>query len=344
MAKKELWVDIAKGLGIIAVVLGHSGSKLTPYLYWFHMPAFFILSGYLFKPLSSYGAVKDYAFRKAKRFFLPYLAFLITVILMERYVRYRHGLSLGIEQEELNNWIFGGSNLKGWFGPFWFITCMYLTQTVFAFLSVNVQSRTWLVGLVLTGSYFLAHLESILLRTHRVVVPWGADVMLLAVVYFAIGYFARGFVQRYASSRLVFALSSLLTVGYILLHRMKIMGFGLDMKYAQYNHLILDLLVPLTMTLALIGLSQILAQWKFANLLALAGTLSMPIMYLHIPVNKLLAEYVTYHEVIFTLVGVLVPVLLTRWIFARFKLTQKYYLGNFPEERPVQNLNRQISA
>ena len=52
MKEKHLnWIDLAKGIGIILVLIGHS--KFLPitlknYIYSFHMPLFFILSGYVF--------------------------------------------------------------------------------------------------------------------------------------------------------------------------------------------------------------------------------------------------------------------------------------------------------
>lgn len=44
-------IDILKGLLIILVVIGHIGGipTLHKYIYWFHMPCFFMISGYLFQ-------------------------------------------------------------------------------------------------------------------------------------------------------------------------------------------------------------------------------------------------------------------------------------------------------
>lgn len=47
------WVDIAKGIAILLVVLGHTGLAvgsaryLDAFIYSFHLPLFFVLSGYL---------------------------------------------------------------------------------------------------------------------------------------------------------------------------------------------------------------------------------------------------------------------------------------------------------
>ena len=46
------WVDTAKGLGIILVVIAHVWTKgpVRDFIYSFHMPLFFLLSGYMSKP------------------------------------------------------------------------------------------------------------------------------------------------------------------------------------------------------------------------------------------------------------------------------------------------------
>ena len=38
------WIDIYKGIAIIAMVLGHTSGIAVPYVYIFHMEAFFFIS------------------------------------------------------------------------------------------------------------------------------------------------------------------------------------------------------------------------------------------------------------------------------------------------------------
>nr|WP_260301170.1 acyltransferase family protein [Schleiferilactobacillus harbinensis] len=48
------WVDIAKAIGILAVVLGHAyphKDALYEVTYWWHMPLFFFIGGFFLKPL-----------------------------------------------------------------------------------------------------------------------------------------------------------------------------------------------------------------------------------------------------------------------------------------------------
>jgi fucose 4-O-acetylase-like acetyltransferase len=53
--KRVAYIDIAKGIGIILVVMGHNDFALiSPFahklIYSFHMPMFFFMSGMFFKP------------------------------------------------------------------------------------------------------------------------------------------------------------------------------------------------------------------------------------------------------------------------------------------------------
>jgi polysaccharide biosynthesis protein PslL len=55
MPQRIVHIDIAKGIGILLVVLAHNGLQayapfLHQFIYAFHMPLFFFLSGMFFKP------------------------------------------------------------------------------------------------------------------------------------------------------------------------------------------------------------------------------------------------------------------------------------------------------
>ena len=84
--KRLDWIDIAKGIGIILVVLGHTlvpqvretdfAGFLWIFIYNFHMPLFFFLSGYLFeKGLPHYTNKGKFILGKLQYLMLPYLIF-----------------------------------------------------------------------------------------------------------------------------------------------------------------------------------------------------------------------------------------------------------------------------
>lgn len=59
---RENWIDWSKTILIWLMVLGHAGLNGIPreFVYAFHMPAFFIISGYLYKPHSWLRTLKGF--------------------------------------------------------------------------------------------------------------------------------------------------------------------------------------------------------------------------------------------------------------------------------------------
>ena len=89
MDRRLEFVDIARGIGILLVVLGHSITKpmandseilniIRLFIYVVHMPLFFIISGYLFEK-NNEKYLKDkkssYVLKKIEVFMIPYLSF-----------------------------------------------------------------------------------------------------------------------------------------------------------------------------------------------------------------------------------------------------------------------------
>lgn len=72
-------LDIAKGIGIILVVWAHAGGPGSSLIYQFHMPLFFLISGYLF---NSRNTIKEFVIRKIESLYLPFVIWNLTVILL----------------------------------------------------------------------------------------------------------------------------------------------------------------------------------------------------------------------------------------------------------------------
>lgn len=81
MQKRIQWIDIAKGIAIICVIVGHTldvGSPFRKIIFSFHMPLFFILAGYTFKARP----MRDVLLTSSKRLFIPYC--LLSVLWLSR--------------------------------------------------------------------------------------------------------------------------------------------------------------------------------------------------------------------------------------------------------------------
>lgn len=131
--KKEriAWIDNAKAIAIFFIVLGHqlpSGS-LCGYLYSFHVPLFFFLSGLTFNASK---APKKFFAEKAKRILVPYFVFSlisIAVYSVTNFLFKKSGLSLG---QCLIGMLIGtrSTGLMQWNNPLWFLPCLFVLLTV----------------------------------------------------------------------------------------------------------------------------------------------------------------------------------------------------------------------
>jgi len=72
--KRILWIDYAKSICIYLVLLGHAHASqpVTDFIYTFHMPLFFFLSGCLFS-FEKHPNFKEFAIKRFKGLMVPYL-------------------------------------------------------------------------------------------------------------------------------------------------------------------------------------------------------------------------------------------------------------------------------
>ena len=64
-----LWADITKGIAIILVIMGHSFAStgnICKFIFLFHMPLFFLISGYFFNFSKYYNNLKALIKKSAK--------------------------------------------------------------------------------------------------------------------------------------------------------------------------------------------------------------------------------------------------------------------------------------
>ena len=68
--KRSEILDIAKGIGILLVVWAHAKGPFSKYIYQFHMPFFFLVSGYLYNKDDS---PKVFIWKKTKSLYVPFI-------------------------------------------------------------------------------------------------------------------------------------------------------------------------------------------------------------------------------------------------------------------------------
>ncbi|MEH7613992.1 acyltransferase family protein, partial [Gottfriedia acidiceleris] len=329
--KRETWIDIAKGLGIILVVIGHSGNEFAHhYFFWFHMPLFFILSGYTFKTLKNKDELLKWIKRRTLQLLVPYFSFGFIILFGINLINI---ITRNFDIKDLIKGIlrlaYGGQMLGGEFAVFWFITCLLITQILFGLLTYffkSLKSQMVIIGTI----YIFAHFEIKLVTKLAIVVPWNMDVSLFALFYFAIGFYLK---NNFNIKRLFTKEYSILfctfTFVLVIADYYKLFNYRLDMKYHLYTNILLDLLIPTVITIAICAISFWLSKVPKMNFLSYLGVISLPVMYLHFPINIEIQKVVgNYDWLIFSIIGVVIPVLINVLILERLSITKVLFLGN----------------
>lgn len=120
--ERIVWMDYAKAAGIWLVVVGHMPFRGSPLIYLFHMPLFFMLSGYLFKPV---GIMREFV-RSVKALLIPYLMYSIVLLLVSV-------LADDISWNNLLNVLLGNSEkLPSYIRPLWFLVALFIMRCTFS--------------------------------------------------------------------------------------------------------------------------------------------------------------------------------------------------------------------
>lgn len=186
------WIDVAKGYGILLVMLGHlNPGVLKPYIYSFHVPLFFFLSGYVFNTKRKF---TDFFTRKCKGILLPYFSFGLIIIAFQQI----HGQLTGeytFTLQHLTNKLMDlFTQRRCW--DLWFISSLFLVDIIFyilvKLLRIDVLILAVSIGLVPIGLNIYKAYDYNLTWNY-----WNIDVCFFAILFFALGYICKSGFLKY---------------------------------------------------------------------------------------------------------------------------------------------------
>ncbi len=345
MSKRIEYLDIAKGIGILLVVLGHNDFEVISLfvqrlIYSFHMPLFFFLSGYFLNT-----AVPFFDFFK-KRFNSLLKPFLFTIFLI-------YFTSVSFEKMGFNTAIqrtvkslYGSGYYLDWV-QLWFLPHLFAVS-LYAFLFITLVSRLrnrWLVwGILLATlaialpflSAFYPFPVSILGKDYELWgLPFSLDLVLVTGFFFILGHEVRQVTtEKTFDNRLILA-----TTGGIVLLLNILFPYEIDFNIRLYE------LFLVNTTEAILGILFVLAlarqielrTSRLASFLKYLGNISLIILLFHVPMQAFWAQKVENVTGNFPLgilvgfiMGVIGPVLIYE-IFIRFNPVAAFWFGRKAE-------------
>jgi fucose 4-O-acetylase-like acetyltransferase len=199
VVKKRIeWIDISKGIAILLVLLGHtltSDSRMWQIIYSFHMPLFFLLAGYTFKPK----AFKDILQASALRLLVPYL--ICFVLITSIALLWQSSFSLDWLIPQLKAIFFASAIPVKYFnlpqvGIIWFFWALFLSRIWFN--SVIRFCDKVRVPEIARFIFFLALSVIGGLVSNYVFLPFALDLVTATTFFIYLGYLlkARDFFSR----------------------------------------------------------------------------------------------------------------------------------------------------
>lgn len=205
MDKRIEWIDICKAIGIFLVVFAHVDTTVVSsvYIFGFHMPLFFFLSGLVFN-YEKY-TLKTFFKSRFNGLIIPYVFFyLITYLywlVIERHVRPLDMTPL----QPLLGLFYGTGHYTAHNGILWFLPCLFVVESLFFLICKYCKKSVLIVALILIITLVGFSFEKML--------PWSINVAMTSVQFFAVGFWLKGLFVKDSSNKnglLIFIISGLL--------------------------------------------------------------------------------------------------------------------------------------
>ncbi len=184
-------INALRGIGIILVVLGHTlgiSREVDKYIYSFHMPLFFFLSGLVLTSARLSQSWIKWLRHYWRRLILPYLLFSLITYLPWVLVTRRYGADvvLGVEFWRPVIGTFYGIGVEGWLqhnAMLWFFPCLFVLHLIFRLVQYCFRDKIKLIVI-----FALAGIGLLLHYVLPIRLPWSIEIALIALPFYAIGY------------------------------------------------------------------------------------------------------------------------------------------------------------
>lgn len=248
MATNRLeWVDTAKGLGLLLVFIGHLKTPFgATWVYTFHMPLFFFLSGLVYKHIYW----SEFIGKRFKRLVIPYFSLGVVIFLVWFIIYAFQGKCNAEYWDMLHDFL-----VQRGFWTVWFLAALFVASILqWAVVSIAKDKKL----LIFILSSVLCLLAFIYYRFGGTVLPWCIDVACVAQFFMNAGYLAQNLFKGTTKVKSILLATTLLTINMVAgFACIRFSGYSLDMSIGMYGNEILTLISALAGIGATIYFSQL---------------------------------------------------------------------------------------
>ena len=300
ISKRIEYIDIARGIGILLVVLGHNDfAQISPLgyrlIYSFHMPLFFFLSGYFLNVSIPF---VDFLKKRFNSLLKPYLftVFLIyftsisfgkmgLVTAFQRIAKALYASTIYIDWVQL------------WFLPHLFVVSLYAFLFLMIFNRWDNRYIRWgaLVTTLILSSFWLHDFYpftlSVFGRQYELFgLPFNLDLVLLSSFFFLSGSEAR----QLTSAKTFESLSILIGTGLALFGMVYFFDAHSDFAIRIYESYVPNTIEAATGIVFILALSRQIEMRtsRLASLFKYFGQISLFILLFHVPIQDFWSQKV----------------------------------------------------
>lgn len=308
--RRDKIIDIARGLSMVLIVLGHSGFPMVSYVYLFHVASFFIIAGWCWKDYYSdeIDGLKKFFKRKIQTLYFPYVAWMSFFTLFHNFFHKIHiysqdvlflegdvGNSFGLVYlydfydfftHEIRNVLFIGSEPLA--GASWFLRCLFGVMVLwtvidFALKKINPCS----IHIMRLGIGIIFFLIGDCLRIKGVLLPENISTIFSVYILFLIGVYSRqiGEIQSIPFLNSKKYKYILVVVCIIILAIMNCMG-NIDLSMNQYQNGLFLIACSLIGWIMLIEVALLIEKYQISRLFCFIGESTIWILFLHFAAFK----------------------------------------------------------
>lgn len=310
---RKNWIDWAKAIGILLVVMGHSNYNqpdINPMIFMIHMPLFFVVSGYLYKTNMS---MKEISVSNVRTLLIPYILFnLIALVYLTCSCLIKQLMGNNADWystviEPLCNTVLGipGNMLCG---PTWFLLALIWCKYII--IAFEKSSRVLKIFL-----FFVWIIAIILIQLYQPQIPFAFNSGIVGCIWFALGYLIKKQGDRIKIGGWLWSIA--IPIAFIgCLYICRLQG---NCNYLSGNIMgVLGLCGTTAGLICFFGMCNILDKVRL-NLVTLISRASIAIMCMHMLIMPNLEKLTHYqHHLFMTIVGdfsiVLVITLIYPWL------------------------------
>lgn len=228
------WIDTAKGIGLLCVILGHLRIPyVDTWVYFFHMPLFFFLSGVVFSG-GKYD-FKTFLTKKLRSLVIPYFTLGGGIFLFHSVLYALQGRPAGDYLVMLKNFL-----VQEHWWTVWFLACLFLTELIAYALHRLCGKAATIVSIALCAFGIARY------RLDWGSLPWNLDVALVAQFFFRLGFCFKGISPKLSRFDSMKVLPRLMLVGVLMgldlvlgFLCIRVSGASMDMSVGWYGNVLI---------------------------------------------------------------------------------------------------------